>query len=84
MISLGVQAPRVLRARMWALNTCGEPNEIELTIRVLTADCAAPFSGGAGGAGLSGTGSRCGNGGVGFTSTITGTPVTYAGTSKRG
>ena len=23
---------------MWAVNTCGEPNEIELTIRVLT-DC---------------------------------------------
>ena len=30
MISLGGQAPRVLRAHMWALNTCGEPNELEL------------------------------------------------------
>ena len=28
LISLG--SPRVLRAHMWALNTCGEPNEIEL------------------------------------------------------
>ena len=31
MIPLGGQAPHVLRAHMWALNTCGEPNEIELT-----------------------------------------------------
>ena len=30
-ISLGGQAQHVLRAQMWALNTCGEPNEIELT-----------------------------------------------------
>ena len=36
MIPLGGQAPNVLRARMWALNTCGEPTEIESTIRVLT------------------------------------------------
>ena len=28
---------------MWALNTCGEPNEIELTIRVLADDFAALF-----------------------------------------
>ena len=31
LISLGGRAPRVLRAHMWALNTCGEPNDIELT-----------------------------------------------------
>jgi len=36
LISLGGQAPHVPRAHMWALNTCGEPNEIELAIRVLT------------------------------------------------
>ena len=36
LISLGGQAPHVLRAPMWALNTRGEPNEIELPIRVLT------------------------------------------------
>ena len=30
---------------MWALNTCGEPNEIELTIRVLTGDFTPPFPG---------------------------------------
>ena len=36
LISLGGQAPHV--RPMWALNTCGEPNEIALTIRVL-ADC---------------------------------------------
>ena len=32
LISLGGQAPHVLRAHMWALNTCGEPSEIELTV----------------------------------------------------
>ena len=31
LISLGGQAPHVLRDHMWAFNTCGEPNEIELT-----------------------------------------------------
>ena len=29
MVSFG--SPHVLKAHMWALNTCGEPNEIELT-----------------------------------------------------
>ena len=45
MISLGGQAPHVLRAHMWALNTCGEPNDIELTIRVLADYPTAPFPG---------------------------------------
>ena len=31
LISLGGQAPHVLRAHMWALTSCGGPNEIELT-----------------------------------------------------
>ena len=51
MISLGGQAPHVLRAHVWALNTCGEPNEIELAIRVLTSYficITAPFAGPAG------------------------------------
>jgi hypothetical protein len=43
LISLGGQALRVLSAHMWALNTCGEPTKIELTIRVLTDSFAAPF-----------------------------------------
>ena len=43
-VSLGGQAPHVLRAHTWALNTCGGPNEIESTIRVLRDSCAAPFS----------------------------------------
>ena len=36
LISLGGQAPHLLRAHMWALRTCGGTNDIELTIRVLT------------------------------------------------
>ena len=40
-------SPHVLRAHTGALNTCGEPNEIELTIRVLTDDVAAPRTAGA-------------------------------------
>ena len=40
MISLGGQAPRVLRAHMG--HVCGGPNEIELTIRVLTGWFAGP------------------------------------------
>ena len=43
LISLGGQAPHVLRAHVWALNTRGEPNEIEWTIRVLTGCSTAPF-----------------------------------------
>ena len=31
LISLGGQAPHVLRAHMGLHRTCGEPNEIELT-----------------------------------------------------
>ena len=42
LILLGGQAPHVLRGHMWALNTCGEPNEIEMTIRVLT-DCITDY-----------------------------------------
>ena len=44
LVSLGGQTPHVLRAPMWALNTRGEPNEIELTVRVLTDDFTASFS----------------------------------------
>ena len=29
MVSVGGQAPHVLRAHVWALNACREPNEIE-------------------------------------------------------
>ena len=38
LISLGGQAPHVLRAHMGVHRTCGEPNEINLTIRALTDD----------------------------------------------
>ena len=41
MISLGGQAPHVLRAHIG--HTCGEPDEIELTIRVLTGSFTALF-----------------------------------------
>ena len=43
LISLRGQAPHVLRAHMWALNTCGEPNEIELT--AAHGSCYRSFSG---------------------------------------